>query len=267
MSSTTLDLAKMFKAASKSLAENQTALNQADEYNHNHGDNMVEIFGLITRAMTAKKTAAPAEQLEYASQLVAKKGTSGSATAYAEGLSRAASQFNGRQVTAENAVELISALMGSGASQQQSGGSAMDLMGSLLGGSGQTQESSPMGGLLESLLGGGAAPQSTSGGSGDMLGSLIGGLMGSDTSQKQSGSGGIDTGDLLNIGMQLFQAYQSGSGKSSGQGSGLAGSLLDMLLSGSAMGSSSHRTQSGKLVADALLTAAGKYLSSRTRKR
>src|SRR5574340_701528 len=193
----TVDLAKMFKAASKSLIENQTALNQADEYNHNHGDNMVEIFRMINQAMTAKKTASPSDQLEYASQLLAKKGTSGSAVAYSEGLNRAAQQFQGRKVTAENAVDLISALMGSGAGQQQqTGGSAADLIGTLLGGSAQTQES---------------------GSTGDMLGSLIGGLMGGETSPSKTGTGGVDAGDLLNIGMQLFQAYQSSSGKPSGQ--------------------------------------------------
>lgn len=246
MSTSNLDLAKLFKAASKSLVENQTALNQADDYNHNHGDNMVDIFRLITKAVTAKKTADPADQLEYASQVLAKKGTSGSAAAYSEGLSRAAQQFQGRQLTTENAVELISSLMGSGAGKQQAGGSAADLIGSLLGGSGQQSQENPSGS--------------------DMLGSLIGGLMGGGTSTKQTGSSGIDTGDLLNIGMQLFQAYQSSGGKSSTQGNSAVETLLDMLLSGSAMGSSAHRTQSGKLVADALLSAATKYIRSRAKK-
>ncbi len=245
MNSTSVDLAKLFKAASKSLLENQTALNQADDYNHNHGDNMVEIFNLITKAVAAKKTASPSDQLEYASQVLAKKGASGSATAYAEGLNRAAQQFQGRPVTAENAVELISALMGSGNAQQPAGGTAADLIGTLLGGQTQPQ----------------AGASST-----DILGSLIGGLMGGGQAESQADSGKLDAGDLLNIGMQLYQAYQSSGGKSSGQGGGLAGSLLDTLLSGSAMSSSAHRTQSGKLVADALLTAAVKYLGSKSRK-
>lgn len=263
MSSENLDLVKMFRAASKTLAANKESLNQADDYNHNHGDNMVEIFSTVTRAMNTKKTAPPAEQLEYASQILAKKGTSGSAAAYSDGLSRAANQFKGRQLNAENAVELISSLMGSGAGQQQAGGSAGGILGSLLGGEGQSQESSPAGGLLGSLMGGGTSQQQTGGSSGDMLGSLLGGLMGGGAASSQSGSGGIDTGDLLNIGMQLFKAYQSSSGKSSGQSSSMGTALLDLLLSGSAMGSSSHRTQSGKLVADTLLKMAGKYLSKK----
>ncbi len=274
----------MFRAASKTLAANKESLNQADDYNHNHGDNMVEIFGTVTRAMNAKKTAAPAEQLEYASQILAQKGTSGSAVAYSEGLSRAANQFQGRQLNAENAVELISSLMGSGTGQQQTDRGAGGLLGSLLGGAGQSQESSPAGDLLGSLLGGGSASsgsgsaagdllgsllgggspqQQTGGGSGDMLGSLLGGLMGGGATSSQSSSGGIDTGDLLNIGMQLFQAYQGSSGKPSGQSSSMGTALLDLLLSGSKMGSSSHRTQSGKLVADTLLKMAGKYFSKK----
>lgn len=266
MSSANVDLVKMFRAASKSLAENKEALNQADEYNHNHGDNMVEIFNLITRSMNAKKTAAPAEQLEYASQVLAEKGTSGSAAAYSEGLNRAAQQFQGRQINAENAVELISSLMGSGSSQQEGGSTAGGLLGSLLGGSSQQQDSSPVGGLLDSLLGGGDQQQQSGGGSSsDILGSLLGGLMGGGQTSQQESSGGFDTGDLVNIGMQLFKAYQTSSGKPSSQSGGLANTLLDLLLSGSTMGSSSHRTQSGKLVADSLLKMAGKYLSSKSK--
>jgi hypothetical protein len=96
-----------------------------------------------------------------------------------------------------------------------------------------------------------------------MLGSLIGGLMGGGSSSQQSSSG-IDTGDLINIGMQLFQAYQASSGKPSSQsGGGLVGGLLDTLLSNSSMGNSSHRSESGKLVVDALLKIASQYLSKR----
>ena len=237
-----LDLLAMFKAASRSLKQNKEALNQADDYNHNHGDNMVAIFRVITRAMEAKKDASAADQLEYASQLLRQNPTSGSAVAYSEGLERAAQKFQGKQVTPDSAVELISALMGAG--------------------SGQAQSSSPAGDLLGSLLSSGSS-KSQGGSSGDMLGSLIGGLMGGGSSSQQT-SDGIDTGDLINIGMQLFQAYQPGSGKPSSQsGGGLAGGLLDTLLSNSSMSSSAHRSESGKLVVDDLLKIASQYLSNR----
>ncbi|OGN77907.1 MAG: hypothetical protein A2X24_05845 [Chloroflexi bacterium GWB2_54_36] len=241
-SRSSLDLLTMFKAASRSLKQNKEALNQADDYNHNHGDNMVSIFRVITKAMETKKDASAADQLEYASQLLRQNPTSGSAVAYSEGLERAAEKFQGKQVTPDSAVELISALMGADSGQAQSNSPAGDLLGTLLGGSGSTSQS---------------------GSSGDMLGSLIGGLMGGGASSQQS-SGGIDTGDLINIGMQLFQAYQASSGKPSSQsGGGLAGGLLNTLLSNSSMGSSSHRSESGKLVVDALLKIASQYLSKR----
>ncbi len=237
-----LDLLTMFKAASRSLKQNKEALNQADDYNHNHGDNMVSIFRVITKAMETKKDASAADQLEYASQLLRQNPTSGSAVAYSEGLERAAEKFQGKQVTPDSAVELISALMGAGSGQAQSNSPAGDLLGTLLGSSGSTSQGSS---------------------SGDMLGSLIGGLMGSGSATQQA-SDGIDTGNLINIGMQLFQAYQSGKGKPSGQsGGGLASGLLDTLLSNSSMSSSSHRSESGKLVVDALLKIASQYLSKR----
>lgn len=277
---TNVDLAKMFKAATKTLAANQASLNQADQYNHNHGDNMVEIFQTISKAVTAKKAAPASEQLEYASQLVAQKSSSGSAKAYSAGLERAAQQFQGRSINPQSAVELISALMGAGTPQQQpaspaagllggllggsdqgQGGGAGDLLGSLLGGGSSQPQGNAAGDLLGSLLGGSTPSGGSSSGSGDMLGSLIGGLMGGQTQQQSSS--GLDTGDLINIGMQLFQAYQGSSGKPSSQGGGVAGQLLETLLSGSSMGSSSHRKESGMLVADALLKIAMKYLAGR----
>lgn len=258
-----LDLTTMFKAASKTLLQNQDALNQADQYNHNHGDNMVDIFGVITKAVQAKKTAPPADQLEYAAQLLRQNPSSGSAVAYSQGLERAAQQFQGKQFSSNSAMDLISALMGVG-SDQPSSSPAGGLIGSLLGGgSSSAGGESPAGDLLTSLLGGGSAPAQSAGDSGDLIGSLLGGLTGSQSSTSRPGTGSIDTGDLINIGMQLFQAYQSGSGKPASQGGGAAGGLLDTLLSNSSMSSSSHRTESGKLVVDALLKIAGQYLSSR----
>jgi len=43
-----VDLASLFSTVTKTLQGNQAALNDADEFNHDHGDNMVENFKLIT---------------------------------------------------------------------------------------------------------------------------------------------------------------------------------------------------------------------------
>ena len=60
-----IDLSQLFGQVVQSLSQNQGALNQADEYNKNHGDNMVEIFKLVTQALQEKKDAKPAAQLKY----------------------------------------------------------------------------------------------------------------------------------------------------------------------------------------------------------
>lgn len=75
-----IDLFSLFKQVSKSVKQNKTTLNKADSYNHDHGDNMVEIFDVITQAMKEKKSADPADQLEYAAQLLRNKTSSGSST-------------------------------------------------------------------------------------------------------------------------------------------------------------------------------------------
>lgn len=108
----TVDLAMIFTAATKTLAKNQNVLNKADTYNHDHGDNVVEVFEVISAAMKAKKGADPADQLEYASQLLRQKTTSGSGQVYARGLERAAQKFSGQSLNTQNIGQLIQSLLG-----------------------------------------------------------------------------------------------------------------------------------------------------------
>lgn len=46
-----LDLVNLFQGVAKTLVDNRTALNEADTYNHDHGDNMVKVFQVISEAM------------------------------------------------------------------------------------------------------------------------------------------------------------------------------------------------------------------------
>ncbi len=203
MASKNIDLIKIFQAVSGNLTDNQSALNEADTYNHDHGDHMVEIFEVITQAMQEKKNADPADQLAYASELLRKKSSSGSAELYADGLANAAKQFLGKQVTSENAMQLVQTLMG---------------------GSQKVQASSD---------------------SGNMLGSLLSGLTGS---QSQADDG-FDASDLLSAGMAFLQSKQEGDSNLE--------ALIDAAVASTQMGSSSHRTQSGKLVANTILQMMG----------
>jgi hypothetical protein len=167
-----IDLSKLFSAASKVLVKNQDNLNQADTYNHDHGDNMVEIFEVITKAMKEKKGASSADQLEYASQLLRQKTTSGSGQAYAQGLARAAQAFVGKTLTKQNAGTLIQQLFDAQQVNEQ---------------------------------------PATSGGA-DLLGSLVSTLAGGQQASSGQGSQGLDVGDLLNAGLSYMSAKQAGKG-------------------------------------------------------
>jgi len=170
MANQQVNLAEIFKTVATALDGNRSVLNQADTYNHDHGDNMVEIFNLIAGAMKEKKTASPAEQLAYAGSLVGQK-PSGSAKYYAGGLAQAAQQFTGKSVTPEDALRLAQVLLGGGAT---------------------------------------AAPQPAApSASGDLLGSLLSGL-GDAGQPAAAGQPGLDIGDLLNAGMSFLSAKQRG---------------------------------------------------------
>ena len=245
MASSSIDLAKLFGTVAKTMAQNQTTLNAADDYNHDHGDNMVEVFDVITRAMKEKSTATPAQQLAYASQLLQQKTTSGSGKLYAENLSDASAKLgNVKKVTPDNAMTLIQTLLGASdtvpAQNSQSSGGGLG------------------GGLLDALLGGatGSSTGQQTGAGGDLLGSLLGGLTGTSSGGAQSGQQGqIDIGTLLNAGMAFAQAKKSGRSN--------LDSILQAVVASSKMNTSAAHTQSGTLVANTLLQALSKMTAAK----
>lgn len=198
-----IDLVKLFGAVASSLGEQRETLNQADTHNNDHGDHMVEIFEVVTQAVKEKKGANPADQLSYASEILRKR-QSGSAQVYADGFAQASQQFQGQNVTMDNAAILV-----------------------------------------QSLLGGGQAPTQGSGSGADMLGALLGGLTGG-SDQGQGESDGIDMGDLLNAGLAFMNAKQ--------RGSSTAEAAIQAVLSESPLGQSSHRKESGTMVANTIMT-------------
>ncbi len=190
MADNAVNLVTLFKAVTKTMKANQTELNQADTYNHDHGDHMVEIFKVITQAMEEKKTASAADQLLYASQLLRQKSNSGSAQVYSSNLENAAASFKGKQVDSSNAMDLISLLMGAATPQQQAPAASQD----------------PLAGMLGSLLGG----------------ALGGGAQQAPQSAEQ-GQDGIDAADLIQAGMSFMSAKQRGASTSEA----LIGALLN----------------------------------------
>ncbi|HET9909986.1 MAG TPA: hypothetical protein VFQ23_25280 [Anaerolineales bacterium] len=173
----TMDLGSLFNVASQALTQNQSSLNQADVENQNHGDNMVQVFNMISQVMANQQGAPPSTQLRRASQYLAKNGTSGSSQVYSQALAQASKQFRGKSaVTPDNAMMLIQALLGSGQQSMPKEASA-ELLGALLGGGGQSSQGTE---LLETLLGG------------------------------KGKQGGLDVATLLNAGMTFMNAKQQG---------------------------------------------------------
>lgn len=237
-----VDLASLFNVATQALSANQGALNQADEQNHNHGDNMVQVFNMISQVMANNSSAPPSEQFNQASQYLAQNGTSGSAQAYSQGLAQAAQQFQGQSaVTQDNAMMLIQSLLGGGQPQQQSANPLEALLGG--GGGGASQG----GDLLGALLGGGQPAQGSQQSGGDLLGALLGGGQPAQGQGSQGQNDGLDIGDLLNAGMAFMNAKQ--------QGQGNLQAALNALIAAGPLGQRPHRQQSGQVVANALLQA------------
>lgn len=209
-----INLLDLFNTASKAIQQNKESLNKADSYNGNHGDNMVEIFDVITQAMKEKKSADAPTQLEYAAQLLRNKSQSGSANVFANGLAEAA-----KEVTGGGKLDLGSAL-----------GVLTTVLNGGQGGSNASASSDLLGSLVSGLAGGD---------SGSALGSLVSSLTGGDSEKKDDGP------DWLSLGMNLLQGAQA---------SGLdLGELASSLVSGTEMGKSEHRSQSGQLITNAVL--------------
>lgn len=261
MAARSIELANLFATVTQSLRESEYSLNQADEYNHDHGTNMVKTFGIITEALREKQGATNSDALSYAAQQLTQKGTSGSARLYAQNLQQAAYTARGTTMTPSGTLELLQTLMGgeqerqaeqaeAAAAKQKSG--LGGLLGSLMGAVQQQQVQQPvqspdsgLGGLLGGLFGGQQQVQQPAQSSDTGLGGLLGGLLGGQQTQAApkpgSGMGGI---------MGIISALM-GSGQSTGSGAGL-GALVQAFAGGSGTSQSYRKDSSGVIVSTVL---------------
>ena len=132
--SSKVDLVKIFSSVAETLSENQDSLNKADQYNHDHGDHMVEIFQLITRAMKKAPEGDVSKGLSTASELLTDK-ESGSAAVYAKGLSQAAEYFQGQDLDVTQLLPLLQTMLGGGeASVEKGPGGLLDSLVDSIGG-------------------------------------------------------------------------------------------------------------------------------------
>ncbi len=200
-----LDLAKMFGAVTGALQQNKENLNQADEYNHDHGDHMVDTFEVITQAMREKQGADPADQLEHAAEILRQR-KSGSAQVYAKGLSQASRDFKGQPISQNNAMSFIQTLLGGGHSapvqQQQSSGGMGDMLGSLLGGGQQQNQPQQSSGFdMGDLLQAGMAFMGTKASGGSNLEAIVNSVVSNSAmgSGYRSQSSSLVTNTMMNV--------------------------------------------------------------------
>ena len=130
-----LELASLFQSVNEQLAQNQESLNVADNYNHNHGDHIVQIFNMVQNAVEEKSDRPATEQLKYASKVVERNVNSGSASLYAQGFAKAAENMRGKDLSPEFLNSLLTGLLNAEKPPQTSQASQKKgLFGSLLAG-------------------------------------------------------------------------------------------------------------------------------------
>jgi len=225
MAQKSLDLVQLFGQVTEALRQNEDALNQGDEYNHDHGTNMVQTFQIITGALEQKVGATNSDALYYAADQLKRKGTSGSARLYAANLEQAAAEARGTGLSAAAGLELLQTLMG-GEQERQAEQEAKTAQEATA-----AQAAVPtrgLGGLLGSLIGAVQSQQQVqqpvqqSGGLDDLLGGLLGGQQQvQQPAQQSSGLSGL-LGGLFGSQQQVQQpVQQTGGGLTS-----LLGSLM-----------------------------------------
>jgi len=251
-----LSLSNVFEEVTKVLAINRQQLDNADNYNQNHGTNIVHTFSLVQKAVASKENEPASEQLAYASKVLKEQSTGGTAKIYADGLARASKEFAGKEFNADTVGTLINSMMGLDTGSEKGGG---DFLSSLLSslGSQQTVQGQPasqpesgdlLGGLLGSLTGSGSSQP----GSGNDLSSLIGGLLGGQSGGSHvSGNQPSDLGnkDLLSLGLAYLAAKQSGESNLQ--------AIMQALGGASPLGKRQDQQQSGALVINTILKMLG----------
>jgi len=223
-----IDLNTLFSTVTKELAQNKETLNEADSYNHNHGNNMVQ------NAVAQRSDKPVEDQLSYASQVVKEKMNSGSAHLYAQGLEKAARNLSGQALNEKSIGTLLQSLMGLEQPQPKPQTQSEDILGSILSGfTGQSSE--PV-----------ASNQPSQ--DSNMLGSLLSGLTGQSSEPVESDTSlGLD--DLMQAGMAYFQSKQSGDSNME--------AIMSALMAASPMGKTSHRAQSASIVTSTIMNFMG----------
>jgi hypothetical protein len=108
-----------------------------------------------------------------------------------------------------------------------------------------------IGTLVKSLMSVDTDQQAPQSGGDNMLGSLLSGLMGNQ-GESDDGDSGLGMDDLLRAGLTFMQSKQGGDSNME--------AAMDALMAASPMGQSSHRSQSGSIVASTIMNFAQNFM-------
>lgn len=214
-----LNLSYLFQSAKERLIARQEELNQADTYNGNHGDHMVEIFDVAVQAAGQASSESLSGGMQRAGEMLSELSDNGSAQVYAQGLTEFSQAFARHQISLEELVAYVRGLLRQERPPAQESG--------VVGDSAETIQSSPA----------------------QVLKSLVDGLNGwrQSGSERNSPRKDLDMGALFELGMIYMQAKRSG------------GSRLEVIseaaVSASPLSLVPHRYLSGKFAISALLDA------------
>jgi hypothetical protein len=213
--STRLDLESLFDTTLEAVQAHRQEINDLDEYNHNHGNNMVENMRIIADAVSNQGGKPPSETLRRASQALEARGMGGTSQYYATGLNQAAERLQGHsQMSRGDVMALVQSLLGAVPSQghpqqMETGSSVLEHVMGLAGSQGQAAQDG--GDLLAQTL------------------STLGNAQQPAVESQAQGPGGNDLLEtLLPAGLAFLQAQQSGA--TTGQAAGQA--LMSVLSGG-----------------------------------
>ena len=216
MDSQPLDIAPLFRAVALALSERRVELNRMDSYNGNHGDHMVEIFEIATRAAGRIRPENLAAAMANAAQQLREQTHNGSAQIYASGLEQFSQQLQKYQIGLDDLVFYVRSILAEKKDNPGTPGKEI----------------------------------SSGGKAGVILKVLVSGLSGWQQAESGDSTGsqtGLDMGYLFELGMVYMQAKRRSDRK--------IDVLADAAVSASPLSQVPYRSDSGRLAMRALLQA------------
>jgi len=208
-----IELALIFQPVVDVMGQQQAAFNQADTFNGNHGDHMLEIFELATQAARDKAGETLSDAMQHAATRLAGMKENGSAQVYAHGLAAFAQQFSEQSISLDDLVYYVQGVL---LENQKKSAKEVDI---------------------------GASSDKKAG---DVLKALIAGLAGwQKAEQEETQISLLDLSYLFDLGVAYMSAKARGGSK--------AKIIADAAISVSPLNDVLYRAESGRLAIQTLL--------------